>query len=114
MTRRRVHHNGVEAELARWISLNGCPREAVLLEERRDDASGHTATHLRYAPCASDATVELWKLTGAGHGWPGGSAPLPERIVGPDTRVISAPEEVFAFVSRFTRGCHEKDCAQTP
>jgi polyhydroxybutyrate depolymerase len=101
MTRNRVLHNGVEAELDKWISTDGCNAEPTTREERTDQATGHTATHLSWAPCASGATVELWKITGAGHGWPGGAAPLPERLVGPDTHVISASEEIWKFFSRF-------------
>jgi polyhydroxybutyrate depolymerase len=102
MTNRRVRHNPVERELERWIHLNGCPEEPAIVEHRTA-RNGHTATLLRYAPCASGANVELWKLTGAGHGWPGGAAALPERLVGPDTDVINAGDEAWRFFSRFER-----------
>lgn len=103
LTRSRVRHNPVESELHRWVRLGGCPDEPVQVEERRDPASGHTAVHLRFAPCESGVEVELWRLTGAGHGWPGGHVGRRQRIVGPDTRVLSAAEEVWRFVSRFRR-----------
>jgi len=32
---------------------------------------------LDYAPCTSGADVQLWKLTGAGHGWPGARPDAP-------------------------------------
>jgi poly(3-hydroxybutyrate) depolymerase len=57
---------------------------------------------LVWAPCAAGAEVALWKLGGAGHGWPGGHIALPERVLGPETHVLSAAEEVFRFVSRFS------------
>lgn len=101
-TRTRVQHNAVEEQLSRWIALNECPSEPQIVEERRDEATGHTARHLRYAPCTSNADVELWKLTGAGHGWPG-AATGRERLVGPDTKVIDAAEEVWRFFSRFSK-----------
>jgi poly(3-hydroxybutyrate) depolymerase len=47
--------------------------------------------------------VQLWKLTGAGHGWPGGHVPLPEKVMGPETVTIDAALEVWRFVSRFRR-----------
>ena len=103
LTRNRVHHNAVEAELSRWIALNRCPTEPQIVEERRDEATGHTARHLRYAPCASGAEVELWRLTGAGHGWPGADAGR-EWIVGPNTKVIDAADEIWRFLSRFEKG----------
>lgn len=103
MTNSRVDHNAAEVELRRWIVLDGCPDEPQVVEERREKATGHTATHLRWAPCTSGAEVELWKLTGAGHGWPGASIGWRQRIVGPDTGVIDASEEVWRFVSRYRK-----------
>lgn len=100
LTRNRVHHNPVERELAYWIALNGCPKEPQVVSQRRDEATGHSAEHLRYAPCTSGADVELWKLTGAGHGWPGASTGR-ERLVGPNTNVVRAAEEIWRFFSRF-------------
>jgi len=106
-TRIRVAHRPVEAGLARWIARAGCPVAGQVVETRATppDARGrrHTAIRWRWGPCASAAEVELWKLTGAGHGWPGGPSPLPEGVMGPDTTVISAAEEVWRFVRRFRR-----------
>ena len=103
LTNHRVNHHAVETELARWIALNGCSAEPVTLEERREEATGFTATHLRWAPCESGAEVELWRLTGAGHGWPGADVGRRERLVGPGTKVVIAAEEVWRFVSRFRK-----------
>jgi polyhydroxybutyrate depolymerase len=106
-TRSRVEHNAVEAELARWAALAGCAAEGAVVEQRRGAASGqdagHTAVLLDFAPCASGADVRLWKLTGAGHGWPGSPPVLGEKLMGPETRVISAAEEVWRFVRGFSR-----------
>jgi polyhydroxybutyrate depolymerase len=104
LTRVRSLHEGVETQLARWAARNGCPAEAREVERRRDgSAAGHTATLLVHAPCASGAEVAHWRLTGAGHGWPGSRAQLPEPLVGPGTDVIDAAEEVWRFVRRFSR-----------
>jgi polyhydroxybutyrate depolymerase len=103
LTRHRVDHRSVETELRRWTQLNGCPAEPELLERRQEAETGHTAEHFRFAPCSSGAVVELWKLTGAGHGWPGGDAALDPRLIGPSTHVISASEEVWRFVSGFRK-----------
>ena len=106
-TRSRVQHNPVEAELARWAVLDGCAAEPTMVEQRRAAEgradAGHTAVLLDFAPCASGADVRLWKLTGAGHGWPGSPPILGERVIGPETRVISAAEEVWRFVRAFSR-----------
>ena len=102
LTRSRVDHEPVEGELMRWVRLDGCPSEPVLVEERREEATGHTAKLLRWAPCESGLEVELWKLTGAGHGWPGGETGR-EDLIGPKTDVIDAASEVWRFVSRFRK-----------
>ena len=75
LTNVRVEHNAVERQLERWAVVAECKTEPHVIEERSAPAgradAGHTATLLDYGPCASGADVRLWKLTGAGHGWPG-------------------------------------------
>jgi polyhydroxybutyrate depolymerase len=100
---REIRHRAVESGLARWRARDGCPAEPSVLAERRRPAARdavHTATLLAWAPCAEGSEVRLWKLTGAGHGWPGSDPVLPERMMGPRSDVISAAEEVWAFFSR--------------
>ena len=103
-TNYRVQHRAAETELQRWVRLNRCAEASQLIEEREDKRTGHTARHYRFVPCHGNATIELWKLTGAGHGWPG--SPVGRRLerwIGPGTDVIDAAEEVWRFVSRFER-----------
>ena len=106
-TQSRVTHRGVEPVLARWVAHDRCPREARVAERltapSRGNGPGHTATLLVFAPCAPGAEVQLWRLTGAGHGWPGGSSQLPERLMGPATKVISAADEAWRFFRRWRR-----------
>jgi polyhydroxybutyrate depolymerase len=107
LTGLRSLHESVEAQLARWARRNGCASQPREVERRsapagRPDA-GHTAVRLDWGPCASGREVAPWRLAGAGHGWPGGRPALPERWVGPETAVVSAAEEIWAFVSRFSR-----------
>jgi polyhydroxybutyrate depolymerase len=101
----RSRHQSVEGGLARWLIVDRCPTEPREAESRRAPAGKgeHTADLLVYEPCESDAAVAHWRLTGAGHGWPGHTSPLPERIMGPDTTVIDAAEEIWKFVARFRR-----------
>jgi polyhydroxybutyrate depolymerase len=106
-TRARVQHNPVERELARWLELDGCAAEPQPVEERLAIGEGgkasQTAELLDYAPCSSGADVRLWRLTGAGHGWPGAPPVLGEKLMGPEARVISAAEEIWRFVKNFSR-----------
>jgi polyhydroxybutyrate depolymerase len=101
----RSRHQSVEGGLARWIVVNRCAMEPTVADTRRVTVGGaeHTAELLVHEPCESDALVSHWRLTGAGHGWPGRRSPLPEGIMGPDTTVIDAAEEIWTFVSRFRR-----------
>jgi polyhydroxybutyrate depolymerase len=97
----RIVFRPVDETLARWRKRDGCSGDGKTLDERTLDS--HRAELVDFGPCAGGADVELWRLHGSGHGWPGGTSPLPERLVGPNTRVIHAAEEIFRFLSRFTR-----------
>lgn len=106
-TNNRVTHAPVDAGLAKWIARNHCAPEAATVESRRgepqSDNAGQTATRLAYGPCMTGADVGLWKLTGVGHGWPGGESGSPERLIGPRTTLLNAADEVWAFVSQYSR-----------
>ncbi|MGQ0642825.1 MAG: extracellular catalytic domain type 1 short-chain-length polyhydroxyalkanoate depolymerase [Gemmatimonadaceae bacterium] len=107
-TNNRVVHQGVPAGLHRWIAANGCrPRPDTLDVRRGAQGTGeasHTATRLVWRSCRDGVVVEHWKLTGSGHAWPG-DAPPPgsEAISGPQTTIVRAAQEVWAFLSRFSR-----------
>lgn len=106
-TNARVTHRAVEPELARWVAHDGCPAAPREAERRAAPARAggvpHAAALFVWGPCADGAEVRLWKLTGAGHGWPGSRSQLSEKLMGPDTTVIDAATEVWRFVSRFHR-----------
>jgi polyhydroxybutyrate depolymerase len=104
-TDNRVFHQPVQAGLDRWIAANGCATRSETLKEERAAATAatpaQTATLLVWR-CRDGAEVQHWKLTGSGHGWPGDTPPAGgEAIAGPQTRLIRAADEVWAFVSRF-------------
>jgi poly(3-hydroxybutyrate) depolymerase len=101
LTNVRVTHRAVEAGLARWRERDGCSGEGRELDSRA--AGGHSAVLLSYAPCSSGYDVVHWKLTGSGHGWPGGGSILSERIVGPNTEVIEVADEILGFVARYAK-----------
>jgi polyhydroxybutyrate depolymerase len=103
----RVMHPPVEEMLARWTAHNGCSdgarTEATLRGRPGSAAAHHTATRLVWAPCREGVEVVLWRLTGAGHVWPGGPTDFP-RLLGEATDVIDADEELWRFFSRFRLG----------
>jgi polyhydroxybutyrate depolymerase len=99
LTMSRVLHPSVDATLAAWAKRNGCdpdPREAAFLE-----SAGQTARKLIHGNCRDGANITLWKLTAAGHGWPGG-AKARERLLGPSTKVIDANAEIWKFFAQFS------------
>ena len=98
MTNNRVQHVPVEQTIAAWIARDGCDPAPREIETR--EADGHTARLYVYRKCRDGAEVALWKLTGAGHGWPGAAQTF-EGLLGPATRVIDANREIWRFLSRF-------------
>jgi polyhydroxybutyrate depolymerase len=103
----RVFHQPVDAMLAKWIARDGCPPQpqvgnAVHGRPGAADAA-HTATRYAYRPCRDGTEVVLWKLTGAGHVWPGGVQDYLPWLLGAGTTVIDANREMWRFFSRFRR-----------
>jgi len=98
-TNSRVMHQSVDAMLSAWVQRNGCAPSATEKELR--ELAGHTARRLVYGNCRDGAEVTLWKLTGAGHGWPGAKSNR-ETLLGPATKVIDANTEIWRFFSRFS------------
>ena len=98
----RVLHQSVQSGLDRWIAANGCVTRPDTLAAKRENPSGQSALLLVWKGCRDGSEVAHWKLTGSGHGWPGESPPPGgESLAGPQTKLIRAADEVWAFVSRF-------------
>jgi polyhydroxybutyrate depolymerase len=103
MTNTRVRHFSVEQTLGKWITFNQCeakPEVFPTLQGQGDD-SGQTATKYVYHARKTGADVILWKLTGAGHVWPGGRRPYLPRLLGPSTGIIDANTEVWRFFAQY-------------
>jgi polyhydroxybutyrate depolymerase len=106
-TNSRVLHQSVDAMLALWTTRNACADRPQVSNPVRGKAgapdASHTATRYRYSPCRNGAEVVLWKLTGAGHVWPGGVQDYLPWLLGTGTTVIDANTEMWRFFSRFRR-----------
>jgi polyhydroxybutyrate depolymerase len=103
----RVLHESVDGMLKKWLAHDGCPAKPqvaapVTGKPKSADAS-HTATRHTYGPCREGTEVVLWKLTGAGHVWPGGLQDYLPLLLGEGTTVIDANSEMWRFFSRFRR-----------
>jgi polyhydroxybutyrate depolymerase len=101
LTHSRVFHPNIDQMIQLWVRHDGCSAEAAIAD-RRDGIPGQSAVRYVYAPCSGGAEVSLWKLTGAGHVWPGGKQKYLERILGPSTEIIDANQEMWNFFQRFT------------
>jgi polyhydroxybutyrate depolymerase len=108
LTNTRVFHQSVDSMIGKWVTHNGCPAEAQVAgpvsgKPGAADAE-HTATRYRYGPCRAGTEVVFWKLSGAGHVWPGGKQNYLPLLLGPGTTLIDANREMWRFFSRFRRG----------
>lgn len=101
-TREPIRYRPVEPTLAAWARRSGCPAEPVTVERRATPTPpGHRAERLAWRPCAAGVEIQLWRIAGAGHGWPGRRGPIPAWWMGPYTDVIDAAEEAWRFFRRF-------------
>lgn len=97
----RVLHPPVEERLAEWARVNGCgatPEPTVQRQWAPAAGKPHSATLYAYPNCRAETL--LWKLTGAGHVWPGGELDYLPLLLGPGTQVIDANEEMWRFFTR--------------
>jgi len=101
----RVRHRPVAETLSEWVAFGGCNATPELRAERHGvpgtQTADHTARLYVYAGCRDGAEVALWRLTGAGHVWPGGELNLLPRLLGPGTDVIDVNEEIWRFFRRY-------------
>ena len=64
-----------------WAAVNGAAREPIV--ERLACAPGELAVTRLSWRAPGSPPVEVYRIDGGGHGWPGGSQYLPRRLVGP-------------------------------
>jgi polyhydroxybutyrate depolymerase len=101
-TKNQVLHPNIDEMIKRWAEHNGCAADPMIVDQRVDRTPrGHSATRYVFPNCRDGASVVLWKLTGAGHVWPGGKQKVLERILGPSTYIIDANREMWEFFKRF-------------
>ncbi len=105
LTSVRTRHPNAEEMLFRWVAFAGCRTKPAVAETRTGapgtGAAAHTATKYVFSGCRDEVEIVLWKLSGAGHVWPG-ARPGDPQTLGPGTDVIDANEEVWRFLRRFS------------
>lgn len=105
-TNNREFHQPVMEGVEAWVERNGCGTSPVTTDTRTGQPGsvneGQTATLLTWTPCDSGYDVAHWRLTGAGHGWPG-NLEVNEQISGAVTTIVSGAGEAWGFMVRYRR-----------
>ena len=103
----QVLHPAVTETLVRWTEFNRCAPQAKIDPPLfgAGKSAGHSAVRQAWGSCSGGAEVVHWKLSGAGHVWPGGDIDYLPRLLGAGTDVIDANEVLWEFFSghRLTR-----------
>ena len=87
----RAKGPSIPEQAAAWARRNGCGATPV------EEAVASDVTLLRF-PCPAGAEVELYRVTGGGHAWPGSEVSRQiVSVIGPTTFSISANELLWAF-----------------
>jgi polyhydroxybutyrate depolymerase len=102
-TTARVQHPPVEGSIDRWVEFEDCSRAPAEgdLREWHADKGVHTAVRYVFSGCRGGSEIALWKLSGSGHVWPGGTRDYLTHWLGPSTHVVDANVEMWKFFSRF-------------
>lgn len=80
--------------LAAWAARNGCAKTPAAHQVAGE------VTEIKYA-CSAGADVDLYRVTGGGHAWPGSPVDKSiEKIVGPVTMSIDADALMWSFFTQ--------------
>lgn len=84
-----------------WIAKNGCGIVADTFDLNNSNTTDNsTVQHIIYSNCSNEVAVELFRIEGGGHTWPGAAVNLPG--YGATNHDISASAEIWKFFNRFT------------
>ena len=86
---------GTPADMAAWARLARCHPTPTTRHV------GSQVTHLTWTGCTGSTEVELFRIDGGGHTWPGAD---PRKAIGLTTRQVSATDQILAFFARHRLG----------
>ena len=90
---------GVEAAIDYWVDYNNCSSTAIeTAVPNVDPTDGCTADHFLYEDGDAGSSVELYRINGGGHTWPGSN---PFIAIGVTNRDFSASSEIWRFFSQY-------------
>lgn len=100
----RLGLQSAEAAFSAWLTWHNCLSSASTTVALPDIAfDGTTVSLTRNSACGSGGEVRLYTVNGGGHAWPGGWQYLPIPIIGRTSEDINATQEIWDFVSAYTR-----------
>lgn len=103
--RRRGEIISTRLAVEKWREADHCmPTDPVM--ERLPDTDpedGCQTVRSRWSPCAEHSEIELYRLEGGGHTWPGGAQYLPRMFIGSVCRDFDASEVIWQFFARHAR-----------
>ncbi len=81
-----------------WVMRNNCDPTPIITDvPDTNTTDGCTASRYYYGGCDNGADVELYRIDGGGHSWPG--SPIPWDVTNYD---MNASEVIWEFFNRFT------------
>jgi polyhydroxybutyrate depolymerase len=93
----------VEA-VRKWVMADRCTDSPVVEKlPDRDREDGCTEVRTCWTFCAHGTVVELLRIEGGGHTWPGGAQYLPAWLIGNVCRDFDATEEIWKFFKNHPR-----------
>ncbi len=92
----KVQAQPVDDAVARWAAFDGCGTPAA------DAWVAGDVQHFTYPHCPPDGDVELYRVIGGGHTWPG-AVPLRLQRLGPTTSSIDATALMLDFFDSHPR-----------
>lgn len=102
----RAMHSPVADTLASWRGFMGCPPRPATTAQRNGRtgtaSARHSAVRLVWSPCRRGSEIVHWRLTGAGHVWPGAKRVYVQGLLGAPADVIDANLEIWQFFRRHT------------
>ena len=91
-----VEARPVDAVVARWAATGGCRSQATTTSVAAD------VERVSYPGCRRGRAVELVRILGGGHTWPGAFSVLPDRL-GSTTESVNATSEILDFFDAHPR-----------
>lgn len=91
----------VESVVDLWMDKNNCNTVPIVTSVPDIDATdGATAENYLYSDGTNGHTVELYKVTGGGHTWPGAVVPIP--ALGNTCMDFNASAEIWRFFNQYS------------